>query len=424
LGVVNLIKWHQKEYKVNASSKSTMMAGIGFDACGWEIWPYLSAGASLFIIKENKSILLSELVDFYNTHGITHSFVATALVPELVIESGKRTTTLKYLLTGGDKLSPIITENFNYEIINNYGPTENTVVATSYILPKTDKYYLPLIGRPITNTCIYIIGKDGTLSPKGIAGEIYIGGIQLARGYLNRSDLTAEKFISNPFKKNERMYRTGDIGRWVEGNLEYMGRMDDQVKMRGYRIELGEIESVLLESGLVSQAVVMVRGETEDQRRLIGYIVMNESVIDQEQLQSYMQNRLPEYMIPLVLVELPSMPLTENGKINRKALPEPASITGYDYVAPRTETEHKLAEIWKNLLGIKRVGIHDNFFELGGHSLLAMKMNLHIKKAFQVNVSIKMIFQLRRMIDMCECVDVLSLTKVQESEMPVDVFEL
>ncbi|MBK8551805.1 MAG: non-ribosomal peptide synthetase [Ignavibacteria bacterium] len=354
------------------------MSGVGFDAFGWEIFPYLCAGASLNIIDDDTRISPEALLNLFNSNEITHCFMPTALVPEFINASRQKIKSLQYLLTGGDKLPGVNIEGEPYKLVNNYGPTENTVVTTFYELSEKDKYTIPPIGKPISNTVVRILGKNETLKPAGIAGEICIGGAGLARGYLNLPELTQEKFIQDPFSSEEgaRLYRTGDSGRRLhDGNIEYLGRMDEQVKIRGYRIELGEIESVLQECELIRQAVVLAHDTNEVSKRLTGYVVP-EGVFDKDAVMSYLSKRLPDYMIPVIWVELESLPLTQNGKIDRKALPDP-EVTGLllnEYTAPRNETERVLAEIWKDLLRAERVGIHDNFFELGGDSIITIQV--------------------------------------------------
>ena len=376
-GLVNLIEWHNREYKVSSMSRATQMAGTGFDAFGWEVWPYLSAGATLFIVDDSKRLSPCELTEFFNINGITHSFISTALADEFVNVSRGNLTSLEYLLTGGDKLSAVDTEELRYNVINNYGPTENTVVTTNYELSKKNNYASPPIGKPISNTLIYIVNRHSQLMPLGTAGEICITGAGLARGYINHPDLTSAKFISNAFidEPAVSMYKTGDLGRWLsDGNIEYLGRIDEQVKIRGYRIELGEIESVLQESRLVNQSVVIAKEDEQGNKRLVAYIV--EDAFDKEAAVSYLRDRLPEYMVPALWVELESLPLTSNGKIDKKALPDPnaSELLRNEYVAPRNETEEKLATIWKDLLRVERVGINDNFFELGGDSIITIQV--------------------------------------------------
>ena len=232
--LMNLVSWHNRAYEVKVTSKATTMAGVGFDAFGWEIWPYLAAGASVCIINNETRLSAVDLTDLFITKQITHSFISTALVPDFMDASRDKISSIKYLLTGGDKLSAINLEGIHYTLVNNYGPTENTVVATNCAVTGTDK--TPPIGKPISNTRIYILSRDKELSPVGVSGEICIGGSSLARGYLNKAELTAEKFIKDPFtnEPNTRLYKTGDLGRWLpDVNIEYLGRIDDQVKIRG-----------------------------------------------------------------------------------------------------------------------------------------------------------------------------------------------
>ncbi|HZH63711.1 MAG TPA: amino acid adenylation domain-containing protein, partial [Flavisolibacter sp.] len=282
-------------------------------------------------------------------------------------------------------------------IINGYGPTETTICASFYLVDKNVSQYSPLpIGRPVANTQIYILDEVGQLCPVGVAGQLCIGGVQVARGYLNRPELTGEKFIQDPFRTGGRVYRTGDLGRWLpDGNIEYLGRMDDQVKIRGYRIELGEIESVIQESGFTKQVVVLAKQEANEPKQLVGYVV-SEGNFDREGMIAYLKDKLPYYMIPSLWVEIEKLPLTINGKVDKKALSALNSgyhPSGHRFVAPQTETEVRLADIWKELLGIEQVGIHDNFFELGGHSLLVMRQSASIERNFLVSVPVRVLFQ-------------------------------
>ncbi|WP_147206279.1 non-ribosomal peptide synthetase, partial [Segetibacter aerophilus] len=391
--VVSLVAWHLKEFEVTSDSKATSVAGVGFDAFVWEIWPYLLVGASINIIDNNTRLLIDALIALYKSQGITHSFISTALVEEFVAKSRDDIRSLKFLLTGGDKLASINLADINYTLVNNYGPTENTVVATSYKLPALIDTSTPLIGAPISNTKIYITNNQVQLSPIGVFGEICIGGKGLAKGYLNRPELTAEKFIANPFKPegSELMYKSGDLGRWLpNGNIEFLGRKDDQIKVRGHRVEIGEIEAVVLQSGLVKQVLIFVREEN-----LVGFVITEER-LDKEVLISYLQKKLPSYMVPFFWIELDHFPLTANGKIDKKALLEiDLSQQLQDrkgFVSPRNKIEVRLAQIWEQVLHVNGVGIYDNFFELGGHSLLALRLVAALEKEFLVSVSIKEVF--------------------------------
>ncbi len=252
------------------------------------------------------------------------------------------------------------------------------------------------IGRPIANLQVYILDEHRTLLPWGAAGELYVGGVGLARGYFNRSELSAQKFVANPFSAEDdaKLYKTGDIVKWLpDGNLAFIGRTDDQVKIRGYRIEVGEIESTLQHCPLVEQCVVVVQQKPNQTKHLIAYAVAKE-VFDKEVILSYLKSKLPEYMIPAVLVEMPSFPRTINGKIDRRQLPDPDETPGRsdNYQAPSNATEETLVGIWQHLLGVERVGVNDNFFELGGHSLLATKLVASIKQKLSKEVAIKEVF--------------------------------
>jgi len=306
---------------------------------------------------------------------------------EHTIQRGNTNWITGKLVIGGEALhqghfSSFVAKGVNVEVINEYGPTESSVGCSTYsfhTLANNDQFKNGIpIGKPIDNIQLYVLDKGNQLVPKGVVGELCIGGAGLSRGYLNLPGLTAEKFINNPFGEatGSRLYKTGDLARWLpDGNLEYLGRIDDQVKIRGYRIELGEIESVLQESGLVKQAVVLAKKNSEGIKRLIGYVVAGEGYT-REAITAYLHNRMPEYMVPQLFMELDSLPLTTNGKVNKKALPDVDAnkLISNEYAAPRNEVEKYLAEVWQKLLGIERAGINDNFFELGGDSILTIQV--------------------------------------------------
>ncbi|WP_312573395.1 non-ribosomal peptide synthetase, partial [Clostridium sp.] len=279
-------------------------------------------------------------------------------------------------------------------IINGYGPTENTTFSTCFHINKDYEESIP-IGKPIANSTCYVLNKHGRLQPVGVYGELYVGGDGLARGYINNKELTKEKFIANPFIKGERVYKTGDLVRWLEdGNIEFLGRIDHQVKIRGFRIELGEIESQLLKNERIKEAVVIAKEDGGGNKYICAYIVGTVK-FNVKDLREYLLKELPEYMIPSYFVQLETMPLTSNGKIDRKRLPEPEGEinTGIEYEAPRNEIEEKLVEIWKDVLNVERVGINDNFFEIGGHSLKATSLVNRIWKELNIEISLKEIFK-------------------------------
>jgi amino acid adenylation domain-containing protein len=415
--VVNLATWHIEEFELTSHSKSTTMAGVGFDAFGWEIFPYLLRGASVYIVDDNKRLLIKELVRLFASERITHSFLSTALVGDFVKESKDVIPTLKYLLTGGDKLAAVDLSGINYTIVNNYGPTENTVVATSYKLTSKDNAVIPPIGAPVSNTRIYITGNDLELCPPGVFGEICISGNGLARGYLNLPQLTNEKFVSNPFdgEKHSKIYKTGDVGRWLaDGNIEYLGRKDKQLKIRGHRVETGEIESVVLQSGMVKQVLVVSKEDKTGNNNLVGYLVTHEA-FSKEALISYVRAKVPNFMVPAFWIPMDGFPLTENGKIDTKALPEPETNgQRKEYVAATNEVEENLVEIWQNLLQVERVGIEDNFFELGGHSLLVMRMVSAIERDLFISIPISVLFQFTTIKDLSKYLQLQTDTSTKE----------
>ena len=288
--------------------------------------------------------------------------------------------------------------NEKCRIFNHYGPTETTIGKKAYLqleLGEEQQEGLTVpIGKPFSNTEVFVLSKEGMLCPLGVPGELYIAGSGVARGYRNLPDLTAERFVSNPYgNEGAKMYRSGDqVCYQPDGNILFIGRVDDQVKIRGYRVEPGEIGRILEESEMVSQAVVLAREDKQGNKQLVGYIVPA-GIYNQAGMQHYMAGRLPEYMVPAYLIALDSFPLTANGKIDRKALPDPQRQPQEEsYVPPRTETEVKLAAIWEQLLGLERAGINDNFFKLGGHSLLAMRVISVIRRELEVEIAIKELF--------------------------------
>jgi amino acid adenylation domain-containing protein len=378
-GLVNRLLWAQGYYHFTGEDVILQKTTYCFDVSVWELlWPLLAGSKIVFARPEGHkdSFYLKELI---REEGVTTvHFVPSMLQAFLLdIDQGDCKSLLRVLCSGealkaeqvnlfGEKLAHV-------ELYNLYGPTEAAIDVT-YWKAEGVRYTGSIpIGVPVANTQLYIVDKRGNLSGIGIGGELCIGGVQVSRGYLNREELTAEKFIDNPFSEEagSRLYRTGDLCRWLsDGKIEYLGRIDDQVKIRGYRIELGEIETVLSQSGLVKQCVVLAREDGAGMKRLVAYVVPS-GVYNKEGMQSYLGSQLPEYMVPGLYVEMASLPLTSNGKVDRKSLPaaDASLLQGEDYVAPRNETEEKLAGIWKEVLRVDRVGVYDNFFQLGGDSI-------------------------------------------------------
>ncbi|WP_106795023.1 non-ribosomal peptide synthetase [Aquimarina sp. Aq78] len=368
--LINLCLWHQQTYEVTDQSRGALFSGVGFDASVWEIYPYILGGGSLYPIYEDETRYdISWLTNFIEVNEISHIYIPSQICHNLV-EEQVYLDQVK-ILTGGDTLK--LTKPTSLKIYNNYGPTENTVVTTFCEVSENQSNAIP-IGKPVSNTSVYILGTSEELLPIGVTGELCISGSGLARGYLNQKELTQDKFVKNPFQEG-LMYKTGDLARWLpDGNIEFIGRKDDQVKIRGYRIELGEIENVLEEIPDIIQSVVLTKEDTHSNKRLVGYVVSNDT-IDKEELQNLLLSKLPEYMVPRLWVALETIPLTNNGKIDKKALPDPdMSDIVKDYVAPQNEIEESLSVIWQDVLGIKQVGIHDNFFELGGDSIITIQV--------------------------------------------------
>ena len=403
-GLLNLVFWHQRTFEVKSSDRASQIAGVGFDASVWEIWPYLSAGACLHLVNSEIRLSPEALRNWLISEQITISFVPTPLLENLCSLEWPAQTKLRTVLTGGEKLHKYPSVALPFRVFNNYGPTENTVVTTSgLVVSGQEGSTLPPIGKPISNTKVYILDKNFQPVPIGVAGEIHIGGNSLATGYHNRPQLTAEKFITNPFDKSQatKLYKTGDLARYIpDGNIEFIGRIDQQVKIRGFRIEIGEIEALVSQYPDVKENVVIAQSDPAGDKRLVVYIVpKQESTQDTSlipQIRQFLKQKLPEYIIPAAFVLLDAFPLTPNGKIDRRALPVPDTVpSGIStaYVTPQTETEQLLAKIWQDVLQVEKVGIHDNFFELGGHSLLTIKVHTKLQKIYAQDISIVKLFQ-------------------------------
>jgi len=404
-GVVRLVK--ETNYaRLTSEEVFLQLASISFDASTFEIWGSLLNCAKLVIMPPGTPSL-EELGQVVQKHQITTLWLTAGLFHLMVDEKPEAFTHVRQLLAGGDVLSVshvrgFLSKNRNCTLINGYGPTENTTFTCCHTIELTGQIEKSVpIGRPVSNTRVYVL--DGCLQPVpvGVPGELHIGGDGLARGYLNRPELTAEKFIPDPFSREPeaRLYKTGDLARYLpDGTIEFLGRIDNQVKVRGYRIEPGEIEAVLVQHPFVREAIVIAREDQPGDKRLVAYVVLSEkSTVAANDLRNFMKEKLPEYMVPAAFVVLDALPLTPNGKVDRKALPAPDTERLYpedSFIAPRTPIEEMLAGIWCDVLGLKKVGIHDNFFELGGHSLLATQVMSRLRKAFQVEIPLRSLFEM------------------------------
>jgi len=386
--------------QITPEDRVAQAANIAFDAATFEIWGALLNGAKLVIIP--KSILLSpsKFAASLQSQQVSILFLTTALFNQLAALVPEAFSSLRYLLFGGEAVDPkwvqeVLDKGSPQNLLHVYGPTENTTFSSWYLVEKSPKTTMTIpIGKPISNTRIYILDQYLQPVPVGIPGELCIAGVGLAIAYLNRPDLTDEKFIEvNLWGKTERVYKTGDLAKWGnDGNIEFLGRIDHQIKLRGFRIELGEIESALLEYPVVKEAIVNLH-KTENNQQLVAYIT-GEQIDDlPQQLKQHLKTYLPDYMIPKEIIKLDEFPLTPNGKIDRQALPLPNHEFQSLYEAPRNKIEQQLTEIWSLMLECKKISIHDNFFDLGGHSILAIKLLNQIQKNLNQELSLTSLFQ-------------------------------
>jgi amino acid adenylation domain-containing protein len=388
--------------QLTASDVFLQLAPISFDASTFEIWGALLNGAKL-VIHPPHMPSLEELGRVLQREQVTTLWLTSGWFSQMVDGQLARMQGLRYLLAGGESLSvPHVLkaagELRNCQLINGYGPTEATTFACCYRVPRNwpGRASVP-IGRPIANTRVYIL--DASLNPaaQGVVGELYIGGDGVARGYVNRPELTNAKFVPSPFA-HERLYRTGDLARWLpDGNIEFIRRKDEQVKVRGFRVEPGEVESALTSHQAVREAVVVARADHSGTKQLVGYVVLRPgATVTNLQLREFLAAQLPSFMVPSYVVPLEKLPLTPNGKVDRCALPEPQDIQiGAEgmMAAPRNATEVLLVEIWREILQRNQIGIYDNFFRLGGHSLLATQIVSRVARALGVELPVRVVFE-------------------------------
>jgi amino acid adenylation domain-containing protein len=394
-GLCNLATAQIQTFGLDCHSRVLQFASLSFDACIWEILMAFGSGATLYLGTKDSLMPGMPLIERLRDFGITHITLPPSALAVMPVE---KLPTLETLIVAGEACAVELMRQWSAvaNFFNAYGPTEASVCATiAKCTPIEEKIS---IGRPIDNTQIYILDKYLQPVPVGIPGELHIAGVGLARGYLNRSKLTVEKFIPNPFEKAEgsKLYKTGDLARYLpDGNIEYLGRIDNQVKIRGFRIELGEIEAALSQHESVQSSVVIAREDIPQTKRLVAYIVPQPQQIPTvSELRSFLKQKLPDYMVPSAIVILESLPLTANGKVDRRALPVPDlySDRAQKYIAPRTPVEEILAQIWSQVLKVELVGVDDNFFELGGHSLLATQLVSRIRDRFKVQLPLQELF--------------------------------
>ncbi|MBO3750157.1 amino acid adenylation domain-containing protein [Streptosporangiaceae bacterium NEAU-GS5] len=396
----NYVRWFVRRFGLDSGDRSLAQTSPGFDASGIELWPVLASGGAIVIATESAGLRPDAVLTVAAEHGVT--LIATVpTVLRLFVDSPvlSRCTTLRRVVCGGEQLSGDLARRFAERLPvplhNLYGPTEATIDVTVQTCYPTDHFTGPVpIGRPIANTTLYVLDSHMEPVPPGVSGHLHIGGLQVARGYLGRPDLTAERFVPDPFgPPGSRLYRTGDLAHWTpRGALVFEGRIDAQIKIRGLRIEPGEIEAALTAQPGVRAAAVLVREDVPGDERLVAYVVGE--VADTATLRAELRRSLPDYMVPAAVVALPDFPATSNGKLDTEALPAPdyGAARGRAYVAPRTDAEELVADVWAQVLGVERVGADDDFFDLGGHSLLAAQIAVRLSDALGVDVPIHLFF--------------------------------
>jgi surfactin family lipopeptide synthetase C len=405
-GAVNRFHWMWEKYPFEAGEVCCQKTSLNFVDSVWEIFGPLLQGIPLVIIPDEIVKDTVRLVDMLSRKDITRITVVPSLLQMMLnldIDLQARLSKLKYWTTSGEVLTQELLETFQTRLpeavlLNLYGSSEVAADVTSWEMGHQHDRATVGIGSPIANTRIYLLNSYLQLVPVGVAGELYVSGPGLARGYHKRPDLTAERFIPSPFgPAGERLYRSGDFARYrPDGTIDYLGRTDRQVKLRGFRIELGEVEAMLRDHDAVSEAVVVVREDKPGDKRLVAYVVPVDPTVEvTSQLRSYMKAKLPDYMVPALFVQLEEFKLTESGKINRQSLPVPDQsrpVLQEEFVAPRNQLEESLAQIWCEILELERVGIHDNFFDVGGNSLLAMQIIAKVTNTFEVHLPLYSLF--------------------------------
>jgi amino acid adenylation domain-containing protein len=404
-----LIDWHRDAFALGAGTRTSSLAGLGFDAAAWEVWPTLAAGGTLALVDSATRLDAAKLRDWLAAEKIEIAFAPTALAEPMVAMSWPADTALRVLLTGADKLTVRPARGLPFRFVNNYGPTESTVVATSgEVTP--DGEGLPSIGKPIAGTHIHLLGEDGTPVGAGEAGEIWIGGAQVARGYRGDPVMTAERFVDH--SEHGRLYRTGDLGLWLEnGEIGFHGRVDGQVKVRGYRIEPAEVTAALNRQPTIASNIVVVRDGN-----LVAYVVPADGHVPSAgDLRAALSETLPDYMVPARFATLATLPLTPNGKVDARALPDPAAFAMAEAPAgraPSTPTETKLLAIVGGVIGRDTIGVDDDFFLLGGHSLLGTQVVVRARDAFGVELTLFHLFEGRTVASLATIIEGLILEKL------------
>jgi amino acid adenylation domain-containing protein len=398
--LAHLIKWHQEAFRVTPNDRASHLAGLGFDAAVWEIWSNLAAGASLCIVDDEIRTSPELIQQWMVREGVTIGFVPTVHAGPLMKMEWPSSTALRLLLTGGDALHHGPSVQLPFDVINNYGPTEGTVVATSALL-KPGIAGTPHIGHAITGATIYLLDENGNQVPDGDVGEIFVGGAGVARGYRNLPEATERSFVPDPFagSPGARMYRTGDRGiRRPDGEIDFRGRLDRQAKIRGQRVELDEIGSILNHHPSIAFATAVIHSPEGAESQLLAYVLPKEEmpVLTANELQDHLLLSLPEYMIPSIFVRLRTIPVSANGKIDLSKLPSPTEADMLERIAARepvSPIEEQMLAIVRGLLNNNAISAEDNIFLAGGHSLLGMQLVIRLRNAFGVDVTLRQLFE-------------------------------
>ncbi|MGH2510500.1 MAG: non-ribosomal peptide synthetase, partial [Ktedonobacteraceae bacterium] len=424
--ICNHMRWMQERFPLVATDRVLLKTPVCFDASVWEFYAPLLAGAQLVLARPGDHADSGYLVQAIIDQQITCLQVVPSMLHLLLQEPRLPScTSLTDVFCGGEALSLALQTSFfshlSAQLHNLYGPTETTIDATFWTCARAQNQLTVPIGRPLLNTEVYLLDACLEMVPLGVSGELYIGGSGLARGYFQRPDLTAERFIPHPFARQHgaRLYKTGDIARYLpDGQLEYLGRSDQQIKLRGFRIELGEIETFLRDISGISAAVVLMHEDEPGEKRLVAYLTASpEAVLTSSTLRAVLKKRLPVYMIPSVFVFLDALPLKPNGKIDQSLLPRPDMHSGQskEESAPRNSLEELLVNIWCEILKLQYVGINDHFLELGGHSLLAMQIVFRVRQIFHIELPMQALFRAFTVAQFAE----LITTVGQESRIDV-----
>jgi amino acid adenylation domain-containing protein len=429
----NLADWHHEAFGVTGKDRASHLAGLGFDAAVWELWPNLAAGATICLADDAVRSSPELIKQWMIRERVTIGFVPTVHASPMIAMDWPESTSLRYLLTGGDALHHYPGPQLPFKVVNNYGPTEGTVVSTSGVLTSGSSG-TPSIGSPISGTSLYLLDEGGQEVPQGTAGEIYIGGRSIGRGYRNLPDLTTQCFVPDPFvgTPDARMYRTGDRGALLpNGEIEFRGRLDRQTKIRGQRVELDEISSVLSGHSAVGFAAALATTSSSGENVLVAYVLPKEpeTALTSQDLQNHLLRTLPDYMVPAIFVRLRELPVSPNGKLDLKNLPSPVDaelLDGLPEREPASPIEERLLAMVRELLGNKSVSAQDSFFLAGGHSLLGMQLVMRLRETFGVELTLRQLFEaptVERLAVVIESLLIESIDSLSEEEAKTQLME-